>query len=169
MLNNIELNRRIRKLLRELYDNWRIASSRIAVDSGVPSASLSYMIRGKFEWKLNHLLSIMDFLTRHGVKVSLPDLFDFNRKIPFKKIFDMKNADFSDVITRNSRRKKNRLTPKKKITEKKKDINLKKEIETILFDIGEVVKENRLYKKNKILIQMKMEGKNYTFQKEIKF
>jgi hypothetical protein len=169
MLNNVVLNRRINKLFRVLKKKWGIATHRVAVESGIPYASLNYMKQERFDWKLNHLLAIIGFLKRYGVKTSLSDLLDFNGKKSFDQIFDLKKANFSVIVNRIKQEKAKKYVNKKSLPEKKKEINPVREIETILFEIGEVVKENLLYKNNKIVVGVKISGKNYNYQKEIKF
>ena len=80
MLDNIKLNRRLKRIIKDLRERWNITPYRIAVESDIPHSSLKYMIDGKFEWKLNHLLSFVDFLNRNNCKVSLRDLLDFDEK-----------------------------------------------------------------------------------------
>jgi len=62
MLDNDKLNRRLKKIFKELKDKWRLTPYRIAVETGIPHSSLKYMVDGKFEWKLNHMLAVVDFL-----------------------------------------------------------------------------------------------------------
>lgn len=168
MLNNVELNRRINKLFKLLKEQWRILAYRIAVESGIPHASLSYMRRGKFEWKLNHLLAIVDFLKRYGVKTSVSDLLDFSGKKTFNQIFDMKDADFREVH-KNKKVRGHKPFTKKKSVKKESELDPKLETDTIMYELNEVVKDSRLYKNAKIVIGVKINGKNINFRKEIKF
>ena len=65
-----------------MREDWGIKPYRIAVETKIPHSCLKYMVDDKFEWKLNHLLSIVDFLNRNNAKISLNDLLDFKIKKP---------------------------------------------------------------------------------------
>jgi hypothetical protein len=167
MLDNDKLNRRLKKIFKELKDRWRLTPYRIAVETGIPHSSLKYMVDAKFEWKLNHMLAVIDFLNRYGVKTSLSDLLDFSEKKSFDKIFNTEKADFR-VVIKNARKEKADKPERKKAFAEIKPLDYKKETELLTSEISEVVKENLLYKKSKIVVGIRINGKDINFQKEIK-
>jgi len=170
MLNNDKLNRRLKKIFKELKDKWRLTPYRIAVETGVPHSSLKYMVDGKFEWKLNHLLAVVDFLNRYGAKTSLTDLLDFDEKKSLGQILNMEKADFRGALLEGKRRhgKASGKKPIKPVVKETKQVDYKVEAESLIQDIIEIVKDNRLYKKSKIVVGLKINGKDINLQKEIK-
>jgi hypothetical protein len=164
MLNNDKLIKRLFKIFKELKDKWGLTRYRIAVETNIPHSSLKYMMDDKFEWKLNHLLSIVDFLNRNNAKTSLKDLFDFDNKKSLSDIIDFKNADFRDVFYRVPLE-----TRIKKPLEIKKPANPKAEAEELIKDITEAIKDNTLFKNHKITLGLKISDKNFDFKKELKF
>lgn len=165
MLDNNKLNKRLNKIFKELKDKWRLTAYRIAIGTGIPHSSLKYMRDAKFEWKLNHLLAVVDFLNRYGAKVSLKDLLDFDEKKSLSQILNMENADFRGALVKM---KVGRGGKYKKPTIEAKPTDQKKEAESIVNEISEVIKDNRLYKQSKINVRLKINGKGFDFQKEIK-
>lgn len=166
MLDNNKLNRRLNKIFKELKDKWRLTSYRIAVGTGIPHSSLKYMRDLKFEWKLNHLLAVVDFLNRYGAKTSLNDLLDFNEKKSLSQIINMEKANFREALANiHVGRGYKSVKPKKVTTE----INPKQETDYLISEIADVIKDNRLYKKSKIVVGLKINGKNFNFQKDLKF
>jgi len=164
MLNNLLLNRRIKKIFGYLRENWDIKPYRIAVETKIPHSSLKYMMDGKFEWKLNHLLSIVDFLNRNNAKISLTGLLDFESKKSMSEIMNDANADFRPVIYADLRALQAKAT-----LEIKKPANSQKESEELVRDLTEIIKENPLFKNYKISIGLKVSDKNFDFKKELKF
>ncbi|MCX6164226.1 MAG: hypothetical protein NTU73_05095 [Ignavibacteriae bacterium] len=118
MLDNDKLNKRLKNIFKYLRQNWGIKPYRIAVETKIPHSSLKYMVDGKFEWKLNHLLSVTDFLNRYGANISLTDLLDFKNKKSLEQILDMKKADFRIVLSNV----KVGLTLKKKLISSQKKL-----------------------------------------------
>jgi hypothetical protein len=174
MLDNDKLNRRLKKIFKELKDKWRLTPYRIAVETGIPHSSLKYMVDGKFEWKLNHMLAVVDFLNRYGAKTSLTDLLDFDEKKSLGQILDMEKADFRIALSNVKKRGPGKASyktskPIKPFVKETKPVDLKVETDSLIQEIAEVVKENRLYKKSKIVVGLKINGKDINFQKEIKF
>jgi hypothetical protein len=163
MLNNDKLNKRLKKIFKELKDKWKITFYRIAVESNIPHSSLKYMLDGKFEWKLNHLLSVIDFLNRFGAKISLIDLLNFDKKISPAQIMNTKNADFRKAYRNQYSR------AKKPVRIEKKQVDYKTESENLTDEIGEVIKECTLFKNSKILVGLKISGKGYDYKKNINF
>ena len=98
MLNNEKLNKRIKKIFSYLRKNWDIKPYRIAVETKIPHSSLKYMVDEKFDWKLNHLLSIIDFLNQNNIIISLDDLLNFDDNKPISEIMNTDKADFKSVI-----------------------------------------------------------------------
>jgi hypothetical protein len=173
MLDNIKLNKRLKNIFKELKIKWRLTPYRIAVETGIPHSSLKYMVDQKFEWKLNHLLAIIDFLNRYGVKISLIDLLDFDNKKSLSQIMDMEKADFRIALS-SVQRGRRRLSDKKvakpkKIITEAKPVDFKLEVEGITQDIIETLKESRLFKTSNIKIGLKVDGKNNNFQKNLNF
>jgi hypothetical protein len=165
MLDNDKLNRRLKKIFKELKEKWRLTPYRIAVETGIPHSSLKYMVDGKFEWKLNHMLAVVDFLNRYGAKTSLTDLLDFDEKKSLVQILNMDKADFRGALLDGKRgRGKASAKPVKPIS---KPIDSKVEADSLIQDITDVVKYNRLYKKSKIVIGLKINGKDINFQKDL--
>jgi len=172
MLDNDKLNRRLKKIFKMLKDKWRLTPYRIAVETGIPHSSLKYMVDEKFEWKLNHLLSIIEFLNRNGVKVSLTDLLDFNNKKSLSQIINDEKADFKSVVIRERSvfaGTKEKKTKKQGNLKTAADIELKSEAENLTSEISEIIKENRLYANSKITVNVKINGKNFDFAKSLNF
>ncbi len=167
MLDNDKLNRRLKKILKELKEKWRLTPYRIAVETGIPHSSLKYMVDSKFEWKLNHMLAIVDFLNRYGAKTSLTDLLDFNEKKSLGQILNMEKADFRGALL-EGKRPHGKASGKKSVAKETKQVDYKVEAESLIQDITEIVKDNRLYKKSKIVVGLKINGKDINLQKEIK-
>jgi hypothetical protein len=147
---------------------------RIAVETGIPHSSLKYMVDEKFEWKLNHLLSIIDFLNRYGAKISLKDLLDFSEKKTLSQIMDTSKADFREALFKFKIRDYKRLYGKNGILKKseekdKKPLDVKKETEYLVREIIDVIKETRSFKENKISLNLKINGKDIDFKKNINF
>jgi hypothetical protein len=163
MLNNDKLNRRLKKIFKEIKDKWDITFYRIAVESHIPHSSLKYMLDGKFEWKLNHLLSITDFLNRYGAKISLTDLLDFDNKKSLSQIMNIDKADFREAYYRY---KLNMIKP---VRVEKKPIDFKAETEGLTQEIIDVIKETHSFKNLKVNLGLKVSGKNFNFQKNINF
>jgi hypothetical protein len=173
MLDNDKLNKRLKNIFKYLRQNWGIRLYRIALETKIPHSSLKYMIDEKFEWKLNHLLSVTDFLNRYGANISLTDLLDFKNKKSLEQILDMKKADFRMALSnvKRGRQKysdKKAVKPIKPIVKVTKPVDYKVEADSLIQDIAEVVKDNLLYKKSKIVVGLKINGKDINFQKEIK-
>jgi hypothetical protein len=172
MLDNDKLNRRLKKILKELKEKWRITPYRVAVETGIPHSSLKYMVDGKFEWKLNHLLAIVDFLNKYGAKTSITELLDFENKKSLTQIMNMKDADFRRIkIKDKSFLKKAAFKNLDNLDKTKagKSKDAKTEAEELSMEIADVVKDNRLFKSNKIVIGLKVNGKNFNFQKNLSF
>lgn len=161
MLDNNKLNRRLKKIFNELKSKWKITLYRVAVESNIPHSSLKYMLDAKFEWKLNHLLSITDFLKRYGAKISLTDLLDFKNKKSLSQIMNMEKADFREAYYNKVHIF--RVPPRIE----KKPVDIKAETEGLIQEIAEVIKENSLFKNNKISVGLKVSGKNINYQKSI--
>jgi hypothetical protein len=49
MLDNDKLNKRLKKIFKELKDKWRLTPYRNAVETGILHSSLEYMVDKKFE------------------------------------------------------------------------------------------------------------------------
>ena len=95
MLDNQKLNRRLKRVIKDLKERWGITPYRIAVESDIPHSSLKYMLDGKFEWKLNHLLSFLDFLNRNGAKVSFKIYWTLRTKRDYLK-FSIQKKQISE-------------------------------------------------------------------------
>jgi len=172
MLDNDKLNKRLKKIFKELKEKWRITPYRISVETGIPHSSLKYMVDKKFEWKLNHLLAIVDFLNRYGAKTSLANLLDFTSKKSLSQILNMKDADFRPVSIKLKSVKNKPAIKKLNDLDKskgKKQFDSKFEIEEMSNDIAEVVKDSRLYSNSKIIIGVTVKGKDTNLQKSLKF
>lgn len=167
MLDNDKLNRRLKKIFKELKDKWRLTPYRIAVETGIPHSSLKYMVDGKFEWKLNHMLAVVDFLNRYGAKTSLTDLLDFDEKKSLGQILDMDKANFRGALGL-VKRGRGKASSKKPVVKETKQVDYKVEADTLIQDITEIVKDNLLYKKSKISVGVKINGKDINFQKDFK-
>ncbi len=126
------------------------------------------MVDGKFEWKLNHMLAVVDFLNRYGAKTSLTDLLDFDEKKSLGQILNMDKADFRGALL-DGKRGRGKSSGKKPVVKETKQVDYKAEAESLIQDITEIVKDNRLYKKSKISVGVRINGKDINFQKEIKF
>ena len=162
MLNNEKLNRRIKKIFNYLKEDWDIKAYRIAVETKIPHSSLKYMVDEKFEWKLNHLLSIVDFLNRNNAIISLDDLLNFDDKKSLSEIMNTKKADFRKVVHVDS--DKSNIIPKIK-----KPINIQKEAEEIAKEITEIIKESPLFKSHRISFHFKVSDKNFDYHQDITF
>jgi hypothetical protein len=163
MLDNDKLNKRLKKIFKDLKEKWKITFYRIAVESNIPHSSLKYMLDGKFEWKLNHLLSIIDFLNHYGAKISLPDLLDFKNKKPMSQIMNTEKADFREAYYNK------KPVYKKPIQTVKKSLDFKVESESLTEEIADVIKETSLFKNSKISVGLKVSRKNFDFKKNINF
>jgi hypothetical protein len=161
MLDNDKLNRRLKKIFKELKIKWKITFYRIAVESNIPHSSLKYMLDGRFEWKLNHLLSIIDFLNRYGAKISITDLLDFDDKKSLSQIMNAEKADFREAYYNK------KPISKMPIRMEKKPVDAKIETEGLSQEIIDVIKENSLFKNSKITVSLKISGKNIDFKKNI--
>jgi hypothetical protein len=164
MLNNSKLNRRIKKIFGYLRENWDIKPYRIAVETKIPHSSLKYMMDGKFEWKLNHLLSITDFLNRNNAIISLSDLLNFDDKKSLAEIMNTKKADFTEVVNSEPGRRKKSVFPKIR-----KPANIQKESEEITKEISEIIKESPLFKKHRISFNLKVSNNNFDYHQDLNF
>lgn len=167
MLDNQKLNRRLKRIIKDLKERWGITPYRIAVESNIPHSSLKYMLDGKFEWKLNHLLSFLDFLNRSNAKVSLEDLLDFENKKSLSDILNTEKADFREVIY--AARDDFKKTKTGKIIRAPKPVDFIHEAENLCNDISDVLKESALFKNTKIVVNLKLAGKNQEYSKEFGF
>ena len=164
MLNNDKLIRRLKKIVKYLKERWGITPYRIALESNIPHSSLKYMMDGKFDWKLNHLLSIVDFLNRNNAKISLTDLLDFDSKKSLSEIMNDANADFRQVIYRDVKALQTNVAP-----EVKKPVDSQKESEILANELTEIIKEHPLFKNHRISIGLKISDKNFDFKKDLRF
>jgi hypothetical protein len=172
MLDNDKLNRRLKKIFKELKDKWRLTPYRIAVETGIPHSSLKYMVDGRFEWKLNHMLAVVDFLNRYGAKTSLTDLLDFDEKKSLGQILNMDKADFRGalgIIKRGRGKASDKIVAKpiKPIVKETKPVDFKVEVDSLIGEIAEVIKESLLHKNSKIVVGLKINGKDINFQKNL--
>ncbi|MBI5402692.1 MAG: hypothetical protein HY959_04785 [Ignavibacteriae bacterium] len=167
MLDNQKLNRRLKRIIKDLKEKWGITPYRIAVESNIPHSSLKYMLDGKFEWKLNHLLSFLDFLNRNNAKVSLEDLLDFENKKSLSEIMDANKADFREVIY--AAKDDFKTTKSGKIIRQQKPVDFIYEAENLCNDITDVLKESALFKNTKIIVNIKLTGKSQEYSKEFGF
>jgi hypothetical protein len=163
MLDNDKLNKRLKNIFKYLRKNWGIKLYRIAVETGIPYSSLKYMVDSKFEWKLNHLLFIIDFLNRYGAKISLKDLLDFKNKKSLSQIMNTKNANFREANIHKQR------GYKKPVRVEKKLVDFKVESKSLAEEITDAIKDTSLFKNSKITVGLKVSGKNFDFQKSINF
>ena len=147
-----------------MKERWGITPYRIAVETKIPHSSLKYMMDGKFEWKLNHLLAVVDFLNRNNAKISLTDLLDFESKKSMSEIMNDEKADFRPVVYGDLKALQTTVA-----TEIKKPVDTKKESEILANDLLEIIKENPLFKNHKIFIGLKVSDKNFEFKKDMKF
>jgi hypothetical protein len=173
MLDNDKLNKRLKKIFKELKEKWGIKPYRIAVETGIPHSSLKYMVDGKFEWKLNHLLSVIDFLNRFGAKISLTELLDFEENKPLSKIINTEKADFRIALCRIKRGRRKlsdiQVGKSKKTIVEEKAVDFKREAELLTQEIVETINESRLSKNSKILVGLKVDGKDSNFHKNLSF
>lgn len=172
MLDNDKLNRRLKKIFNELKLRWGITPYRIAVETGIPHSSLKYMSDKKFEWKLNHLLAVIDFLNRYGARVSLTNLLDFSEKKSLTEIMDIDKSDFREVYFRKRtdiRKFRNKELEKKREEEKRKLLNPNAELDAIVKDITNTIKESYARNFKDISVKLKITGKNIDFKKNIDF
>lgn len=165
MLDNKKLTARVGWMIKELQKNWGISLYRIAVETKIPHSSLKYMLEGKFEWKLNHLFTLVDFFRKYGVKVSIPNLIDFEKDHPISKIFDVTKADFREAMI-PLRLKKYGFKPLGAPPQQQKvDPNDPEYLANTLWrDILDLTKENKLSKNSKIEVSLKISGKNINFE-----
>jgi|WetSurMetagenome_2_1015567.scaffolds.fasta_scaffold531431_1 hypothetical protein len=168
MLNNDKLLKRLKSIFKYLNENWGIKLYRVALETKIPHSSLKYMMDDKFEWKLNHLLSVVDFLNRNNAKISINDLLDFENKKSLSQIMNTDKADFRQVIygKPDGSESDNMLLQKVRAI---KPLDSKKESEVLVQDLIEVIKENGLFKKHKISIGLKISDKKFDFKKNMKF
>ena len=170
MLNNEKLNRRLKKIFTYLRDNWGITLYRIAVESKIPHSSLKYMIDGKFEWKLNHLLSIVDFLNRNNVKISLEELLNFDDKTTLSQIMNTDKADFREVIYGDKEGYKTFVKSGESIIPKAvRPRGIMIESEELTQEITERIKESPLFKSHRISVGIKISDKNFDFHQDLNF
>ena len=175
MLNNEKLNRRLKKIIKDLREKWGITPYRIAVESNIPHSSLKYMLDGKFEWKLNHLLSFIDFLNRNNAKISLEDLLDFENKKSLAQIMNSEKADFRQVIYGDKEGYKSfsvsndSVLPLTAYAREVKPKDFQAESEGLTLEITEIIKESPLFKNHKISIGIKVSSKNFDFHKDVNF
>jgi hypothetical protein len=168
MLNNDKLLRRLKSIFKYLNENWGIKLYRIALESKIPHSSLKYMMDDRFEWKLNHLLSVVDFLNQNNAKISLNDLLDFDNKKSLSDIMNISKADFRQVIYGKSDGSKDGDMLLQKVRAIK-PLDSKIESEVLTQDITEAIKENPLFKNHKISVGIKISDKNFKFAKEFNF
>ena len=164
MLNNEKLVRRLKKIFTYLRDNWGITFYRIAVESKIPYSSLKYMMDGNFEWKLNHLLSIVDFLNRNNVKISLDELLNFDDKTPLSKFMNTEKADFKKVIFSDEHK-----YIKNSVWAINKRPSFQKETEELTKEIVEIIKDSPLFTNKKISVGLQVSGKNFDYHQDINF
>ena len=172
MLNNKILVKRLKKLFKYLKERWNITPYRIAIESGIPHASLKYMMDEKFEWKLNHLLSIVDFLNRNNAKINLTNLLDFKNNRTMSEIMNDEKAYFRHVKYGETADFSKYLESNEKPVQKSPEVILKeskKESEELAKDIDQIIKESRLVKTYKISVDLKVSDKKFDFKKELKF
>jgi hypothetical protein len=174
MLNNEKLNRRLKKIIKDLREKWGITPYRIAVESNIPHSSLKYMLDGKFEWKLNHLLSFIDFLNRNNAKISLEDLLDFDNKKSLTQFMNSEKADFRQVIYGDREGFKNLAMagdtiPAAPYAREIKPRDFQVESEGLTQELKEIIKESTLFKNHKISIGLKVSSKNFDFHKDLNF
>lgn len=170
MLNNEKLVRRIKKIFIYLRDNWGITTYRIAVESKIPHSSLKYMLDDRFEWKLNHLLSFVDFLNRNKVKISLEELLNFDDKTPLSQIMNTEKADFREVIYSDKKGYKTFIKSGESIIPKViKPRDFITEAQELTQEITEHLKESPLFKNQKISVGLKISDKNFDFHEKLNF
>jgi hypothetical protein len=169
MLDNDKLLRRFKKIIKYLKERWGITPYRIAVEANIPHSSLKYMMDGKFEWKLNHLLSFVDFLNRNNAKISLTELLDFTDKKSLNDILNFENADFRPVLYGDKEGFKQFINPVESKPQKEKPVDSKTEADILTQDLVEVIKENPLYKNYQISFEINISNKNFDFKKDLKF
>jgi len=83
----------------------------------------------------------------------------------------MDKANFRDALLVVKRGRGKAFDKKlvKPFVKETKTVDFKVEADSLIKDIAEVVKDNRLYKKSEIVVGLKINGKDINFQKEIKF
>ena len=165
MLNNAKLTSRIRKMFKILREKWGITTYRIAVETDIPHSSLKYMMDEKFDWKLNHLLSFVDFLNRNNVKISIEDLLDFENKKSFSQIMNLEKADFRQVIFGDKESLKKFPLGKRPLKPK----NFQEESEGLTKELTEIIRDSSLIDKHKISLGLKISGKNFDFHSDVNF
>ena len=170
MLNNEKLVRRLKKIFIYLRDNWGITLYRIAVESQIPHSSLKYMMDGKFEWKLNHLLSIVDFLNRNNVKISLEELLNFDDKTTLSQIMNTEKADFREVIYGDKEGYKAFVKSGESVIPRVvKPRGFITEAQELTQEITERIKESPLFKNQRISVGIKISDKNFDFHQDLNF
>ena len=170
MLNNEKLVRRLKKIFIYLRDNWGITLYRIAVESKITHSSLKYMIDGKFEWKLNHLLSIVDFLNRNNVKISLEELLNFDDKTTLSQIMNTEKADFREVIYGDKEGYKAFVKSGESVIPRVvKPRGFITEAQELTQEITERIKESPLFKNQRISVGIKISDKNFDFHLDLNF
>jgi len=174
MLDNQKLNRRVKRIIKDLKEKWGITPYRIAVESNIPHSSLKYMLDGKFEWKLNHLLSFVDFLNRNNCKVSMEDLLDFESKMAISKIIDSEHADFRKVVYAGREGYESFMESKDGSMPaapyaRGKSTNFQAESESMIADVTEIIKESIIFKNSKIDFNIKISSKNIEYKKDMSF
>jgi hypothetical protein len=133
------------------------------------------MLDGKFEWKLNHLLSFIDFLNRNNAKISLEDLLDFDNKKSLSQIMNSEKADFRQVIYGDKEGFKSftassdSVVPMAAYAREIKPRDFQVESEGLTQEITEIIKESPLFKNHKISIGIKVSSKNFDFHKDLNF
>ena len=166
MLDNAKLTRRLKRIFKELREKWGVTSYRIALESNIPHSSLKYMVENRFEWKLNHLLSILDFLSRNKAKVYLTELMDFDNKKIVSDYLDMSKADFRPVLTNVSEQGKKRRGKQYDSKKKYKIDAFHYETDLFFSEIIDMVKENPFFKNSRIDISVKIADKNNEYSKK---
>ena len=74
MFDNKSLNLKIKKLLKNLKKEHGITLYRVAKETSIPHSSLKYMLDNRFEWKLNHLYSLINYLKKYLHEISIDSL-----------------------------------------------------------------------------------------------
>lgn len=80
MFDNKSLNLKIKKLLKNLKKEQGITLYRVAKETSIPHSSLKYMLDNRFEWKLNHLYSLIAFLKKYLHEISIDSLLSEGSK-----------------------------------------------------------------------------------------
>lgn len=167
MFNNDKLINRLNKIFKYLKENWGITKYRVAVETNIPHSSLKLMMDGKFEWKLNHILSLIDFLNKYGAETSFTRLFDFKSKKTLSQLISVDKIDFRPLIYSDYPGTMNLLKENKE--QPKETINSKKESDALVKEINEFIKGNTIYKKYKISLNIKINLKEFNYSKNLIF